>query len=218
MKNTFLIILSFLSVVAYSQKASKAPYKKPHHKVRKSDYEKENLNHRCRETIQFSVSKRRKLYPFNQANKIELVAFEDIYNYKNNFDPDTTPSPRLQLLKYSSKYRNNSTIKSEQEFNLPPFVVIKTLGMASKDSLSHILFNIKYAGVIYSNSTTKCYQPRNAILFYDKDGGLLEYLEICFTCDGNRLSWKAKNIDWCDSKYKNLKQIFRQNGVEFGTN
>jgi hypothetical protein len=72
--------------------------------------------------------------------------------------------------------------------------------------------------VIYSNSETKCYQPRNAILFYDKDGDLLEYLEICFTCDGRRLSWEAKNIDWCGTKYKNLIQIFRQNGIEFGTN
>lgn len=226
MKKILILIFSIIHLFVYSQEKGTVKNKKIPQQVGKVNMKKKTFANLCKETKRYSAIKRNKLYPFNQSNRIELVSFEDMENYKDNYIYDTIYSnkeknnisiPPFQLFQYSSKYRNAQTLIQKESFSLPPFKNVKVLSIASRDSLSHILFNIKYSGIIQMSSENKCYQPRNAIIFYDKEDKLLEYLEVCFSCEGKRMSWNAKNIDWCDTKYTNLVHFFRQSGIEFGT-
>ena len=222
MKKSFVIFLLFVYFGGYSQKKTKNIGE-----IKSSiDRTKEAKAHYCKEIKLFNKIQRNSLYPFKNSSKIELVAFEDIDNYRDNYITDTTflengkyniSNPSFQLFKFSSKHRDSNYINKTDDFELPPFRKIVQLSSASRDSLSNILFNFKYLGKIRISEELKCYQPRNAIFFYDKEGNLLEYLEICFSCSGNRLSWNNNNIDWCDSKYAKLIQLFRQSGIKFGT-
>lgn len=226
MKKSFLVIFLFVCFVGYSQKETKNTVKIKSSKAIKVDWAKETKAHGCKETKLYDVKQRNSFYPFTHAFKIALVSFEDIDNYRDNYVPDTTflnngkyntSYPSFQLFKFSSKHRNSNYMYKVDDFALPPFKKIVILSSSSRDSLSNILFNSKYLGHIRMSPEVKCYQPRNAILFYDKEGNLLEYLEICFNCSGRRLSWNNSNIDWCDSKYEKLGQLFRQSGIKFGT-
>ncbi|MDZ7900695.1 MAG: hypothetical protein U5N85_22045 [Arcicella sp.] len=223
MKNVIIMIFLFISFNSFSQKKTKNIVRNNHNKT---NWTKENIAHRCKEVKLFSVRMRNNMYPFKKATKIELVAFEDIDNYRDNYISDTTffdngdinnSYPPLQLFKFASKFRDKKHINKTDDFSLPPFKKRVVVSSDSRDSLSNILFNFKFLGKTRTDYDVKCYQPRNAILFYDAEGNLLEYLEICFSCTGRRLSWNNNNIDWCDSKYEKLGLLFRQSGIKFGT-
>lgn len=94
----------------------------------------------------------------------------------------------------------------------------RTLTSIQIDELTNILYNITYKGDIFIISGTGCYNPRNAILFYDTGGHLLEFIELCFECSGSRLSSEQISLgDWCSQKSSLLKNFFLNAGIEIGT-
>lgn len=89
-----------------------------------------------------------------------------------------------------------------------------------KDHLLKILVN-------YNNSisaaeqakitTVFCYNPRNAILFVDKNDAVIAYIELCFECFGNRIEPATLKIgNFCDDKYEKIKNLFHSNGIRYG--
>ncbi|MOA33645.1 hypothetical protein D3C78_1549570 [compost metagenome] len=92
--------------------------------------------------------------------------------------------------------------------------------MESKEivEFTDILYNIDYKETGFVVGTAGCYDPRNAILFFDKTEKLLAYIEVCFECRGYKNS--SDKIDfggfWGD-KYEILRQYFIALGVQFGT-
>lgn len=58
-----------------------------------------------------------------------------------------------------------------------------------------------------------CYEPRNGILFFDKDGNLLSYLEICFTCGSISKTRNFGIYGFNNTQYKQLETIFIKKGL-----
>lgn len=63
---------------------------------------------------------------------------------------------------------------------------------------------------------SKCFFPRNAILFYDENDKVFEILEICFEC--HRIDFNSKQSleinDMCDDFYSKLEKFFKDNSLE----
>ena len=158
-----------------------------------------NINLQCLKTDLLSVAERNKKYPFNKAIRIELISFRD--TSAQFFTPLPVKKGRLE------------------DSKVPDRKVLDTSGV---NELTDILFNIgrtpvpnlKFQTTVY----TKCYEPRNGILFINSQGRVFEYIEICFGCQGNRFSSKRiKRWDDCEQKYDILRRFFADQGIKFGT-
>jgi hypothetical protein len=53
-----------------------------------------------------------------------------------------------------------------------------------------------------------CYQPRNGILFFDKDQKLLAYLEICFECYNINTIKKLGDLSFIEEDFTLLENLF----------
>lgn len=53
-----------------------------------------------------------------------------------------------------------------------------------------------------------CYQPRNGILFFDKDQKLLAYLEICFECHNINTIKKLGDLSFEEEDFALLENLF----------
>ncbi len=69
-----------------------------------------------------------------------------------------------------------------------------------------------------TNNTTfvrgMCYEPRNGILFFDKEENLLGYLEICFACSNCETLSKLGGMNFTSEQYVELEYLFNQNGLK----
>ncbi|MDF3028313.1 MAG: hypothetical protein K0S23_2620 [Fluviicola sp.] len=59
-----------------------------------------------------------------------------------------------------------------------------------------------------------CYEPRNGILFFDKNGELLAYLEICFTCSSIKILNPFGIHSFSKDQYNDLEYIFNKKGLK----
>jgi len=75
-----------------------------------------------------------------------------------------------------------------------------SLTQIDKKALADILFNYKYRIKGKYELGSSCYIPRDAILFLDKNGNLLDYVEICFECTDYRLKTDKWKFDFCEGK------------------
>jgi len=64
----------------------------------------------------------------------------------------------------------------------------------------------------------KCiFNPRNAVLFLDKDGKIRQYIAMCFNCRQIFYSSrKFKGTEYCEYKFELIKQYFISQGLEVG--
>lgn len=221
MKRIGLLVLIIISFAGYAQKRTKvSPVAKP----LEINWEQENKNHECVSTNFYSVKQRAVMYPFSKAAKIVLVSYEDEESYEYNLDTlilnDGTISvvpPPLNVISYTSPDRiQPQKGEGNRSLETPPFWEEKELTKAGIDSLSFLLYNVKFRGKIFIMEQTKCFQPRNGILFYDKENRLLESMAICFGCSRTTFSWNETKVDWCDGKYVLLANFFRKRGMKFG--
>jgi hypothetical protein len=196
------ILIGFLGIVSsftYGQNS----------KARQATQREERLmkqSRDCSKVRSISPGERRKLYPFNKAALIQLVSF------KSNIDQKTGEPYKdsLPLL--------HDTVCFSKLFE------VKTLTNFQSDSLSDLIFNYgfisryKPKGNVYFISTVlQCYNPRNAILFLDKDRKVFEFIEICFECERTKSSSDRVSIGTeCNQKLQLLKSLFKQVGIRFG--
>lgn len=59
-----------------------------------------------------------------------------------------------------------------------------------------------------------CYEPRNGVLFFDKGGTLLGYLEICFACGHTATLFKLGSMDFTSDQYREMETFFNKNGIK----
>jgi hypothetical protein len=96
---------------------------------------------------------------------------------------------------------------------------IITINNPQIDSLTDIICNYGYKGIFYSFKENTClYNPKNAILFLDKNEKTFAFIELCFKCGEYRMSNKRISIgELCSQKYELLKSFFIKCGVLYGT-
>lgn len=99
-----------------------------------------------------------------------------------------------------------------------PFKEIKSINYLQTDSLTDILFNYGYIKEPTIEDLTKCYAPRNGVLFLNEKGKVFEFIEICFACKKVVYSYhkKADAEDFERPKFKLLREFFIKNNIEYG--
>jgi hypothetical protein len=86
-----------------------------------------------------------------------------------------------------------------------------------KSKIMQITLN-KYIGPSYGKTDfSLCYEPRNGVVFYNKQNKILLILEICFECN-NQITIRQNNSygGVCEETIKELHLFFEQKGIEFG--
>lgn len=136
-------------------------------------------------------------YPFDESDKIELVSY------------DTR----------RDSYSNDELIQDgEFKFSKTAFTKIRQriqLNKNQKDSLFSILFNYKKIRQGNVEPVADCYNPRHSIIFH-KGGRAIAFLEICFECNGTRMTKYLDFGEFCEEKWCTLQKFFKVNGADFG--
>jgi hypothetical protein len=188
MKKIFILILGIF--LATFSFAQKLKLKPPSPDTySKRELAQDRKNHTCTHKTYTSFSKRLKNYPFNKVAQIKLVSFEG-----------------FQI----PKIGDSICLEKMSE--------IKTLSLRQIDTLTDVLYNIGFGGLILTIEEIKCYQPRNAILFYDSRDKIFAYIEICFECQHTLMSDERIDIgDICDQKFDMIRKLFSNAGIKYGT-
>lgn len=119
----------------------------------------------------------------------ECFAKSIIYEFR-----DSTFQPKKDLFRQTVKVK-------KEDFNL----------------LYTLLYKKRELETIISNKD--CYNPRNGILFYNKDNKVFAFFEICFECQGNKSTKDIPKIDrLTDKEYNELKLLFKEYGVNISKN
>jgi hypothetical protein len=152
----------------------------------------------------YSAAQRRAFFPFNKAAAVKIISF---IHEEPKDTAITYPYERLATNRF--KLNKHKVLEMIQ------------LAPAGVDSLTDLLYNVGYTPVkklpaVLTIEEMKCYSPRNAILFFDADGNLTQYMEFCFTCRHYYLSSsKIKNTVYCEQKYDMLKNFFLSRGIKY---
>ncbi|MBB6237685.1 hypothetical protein HDC90_002307 [Pedobacter sp. AK013] len=101
----------------------------------------------------------------------------------------------------------------------------KILSALELNKLTNVLYNFgststePYKGLLLpADEGYRCYNPRNAIVFLNEKGIIGEYIEICFECHRNEVSSEEiKMGEFCNEKYKLIKEYFYARGIKYGT-
>jgi hypothetical protein len=201
MKSKFLIIGAlFFSGIVSGQKNMNDTI--PPGIPTKKQMETEKKNHDCINRQNKSFTSRLKNYPFNKASQIKLVSFLQKLDKVNGDNQN----------KFSELPKLNDTICYSKLYE------VRTLSITEVDTLTDILYNVGFRGPVLRESEMSCYEPRNAILFIDKNGQTFEYIEICFECEKTTLSSDKIIVgDICNQKFGLIKKFFRKAGIIHGT-
>ena len=116
-------------------------------------------------------------------------------------------------------FKSDSVPVKGGKIDVANFSEIKTLDEKSKDELFELLVNYDYdlKKVDIKSTAYFCYDPRNAILLVDKSDHIIGYVEICFECNGYRISPRELAVGrFCDEKFDLIKKIFSRSGIEYG--
>mgnify|MGYP001297603463 FL=1 len=206
MKNYILIFICLISSAGFSQEAKCGYYGKK------------------------MVAERNKLFPFNIAKRVILVAYKNCEMMSPLADSLSIEEARLIDPKVINKYQFKIKNSLPRTFYFTPATSYFTLQEKELDSawineLSHILCNyiyLKGLGPILVEEIKCRFTPRNSILFFDENNNLICTYDICFQCgqsafspDPDGLNANAE-IPECHDRLDEIKYIFRKNGIVYG--
>jgi len=168
----------------------------------------------CIFTSKYSLSQRLKRYPFSKAVKILAVSYPLQEMYEPIYDvAGKNIMPYIDTLKSGLHITDGI---------LNPSSLVETIALNKLQisRLTNIIFNATYKcpGIDVTDFGAQCFNPRNALIFYDKNGKVFDYLVICFEC----LRAESPKGDitvgtLCNQKYDLLKKFFIDAGINYGT-
>jgi hypothetical protein len=157
------------------------------------DYE----NELCDSSLNMPFSERVKVYPFNRAVSIQFVA------YRTSFDDG---------------YETEGMPIQDSVICFEDLLEVKTLTLKQVEYFSDLVVNYNFHPKSNRiNIVDDCYDPRNGILFFDVNGKVFEYVDICFDCHhvyGKNYSEPFGNF--CSNKFSLILNLFKQVGIEYG--
>jgi len=131
-------------------------------------------------------------YPFDQADKIEIVSYPV----------------------RSDAYSNDKLIV-DSSFVVKGIKDRIVLTTQQSDSLFSILFDYKTKREGSVVPDADCYNPRHSIIFYHRTKPIA-FLEVCLECGGTRHSKDTNFGVFCDDKMCMLQKFFKSIGVKNG--
>lgn len=139
-------------------------------------------------------------YPFSEASSIELFSYPDRMSW------DTLTQ------KHGTYF--NVNILSNGKMDVDPNQIREriVLSQDQKHKLFNLLFNIqcKWEG------GSACFEPRHALVFYNKDQQAFAFIEICLKCAAVRTSDKVNFGGLCYPKIIELSKLFESFGIKYG--
>lgn len=214
----FIIPLLLFSCLAFGQKKHhREPYIDNPTKAQQALIDKHET---CTNLHRYTAGRRRAFFPFGPAASIRLISYESLRPNNDivldGQDRPPVPPEDTVMENFIPMGINNFKV------NYRRVVELKDLSAAGIDSLTDILYNVGFTPVKnvprYATPGAKCYEPRNAILFLDAEGKVMQYIEFCFACEKyNYSSPKTKPIDYCEQKYDMLRTYFLKQGLKYGT-
>ena len=192
--------------------------------------QEEEDTYNCGWNKNLSVKERNTIFPFNKAKKVVLLAYPNHLFMIDNVNQDS-----LDIAGASKYYDSHVLNKWVIEHNDRKSIYFSTeeVKLTGKgiNKLSNLLFNYttdkKLSGPITIN-VAGCYEPRNAMLFFDKNDEVIACIEICFECNAvNVLKGESKFLDEailefrldsdsCYDKHTLLREFFIEQGIKFG--
>ncbi len=175
-------------------------------------------NFQCMHTDRYTAKERRSFFPFSVASRIKLISFGA------NRLPDPEYDSKGNLIEYVPEKGGpliTPVAPGKYVINYHRVKEQKTLDNAGIDRLTDILYNVGFTSVknlgSHLSEQGACFNPRNAILFLDAKGNVIQYTEICFQCTGYYYSSsKTKPIEYCKQKYVMLSKFFRSQNIKYG--
>lgn len=150
----------------------------------------------CLDTSVFDGSN--SLPPFNSSKRIVL------YDFNSVLSPGTSTKSWAGLLKGIPLNTHVYAIEIVKEIELTD---------QDKKTLQHILFDRVLRCTTDNYPVADClYDPHHCLVFYDKKGRALDFLEICFMCDARRSSLRNNFSAFCGNTYCDLRQFAKERG------
>ena len=159
----------------------------------------ENAN--CTKKRQLSFKSRIQNFPYNLTSQVILTSHKTKVGMVGE-----------ELQKYLNSLKIGKDSINEKEF-----LEIKKLNLNQIEKLTDLIFNYGFKAKNHILTDAKCYDPRNAILFLDKDKKIIAFIEICFGCNHTRVSDEKIDFgEYCKQKFDLIKGIFAESGIKFG--
>nr|WP_121272531.1 hypothetical protein [Pedobacter schmidteae] len=205
-KSIYLVILfSLFTVVAFAQSVGKQKSKsKKNDPALNLDHINEAFSD-CAFTNKYSPAQRLSKYPFSKAVKILAVSYK-YGGIEFEDEIDSIPTTGLHV--------------KDGILNTTTLIEMKQLTAKQIDQLSNLIFNTGYKkqGEVYVESTGRCFEPRNAFVFFDSAGKVFDYFQVCFGCKQSHSQSDRINIGVnCTQKYKMFSDYFKSVGIKYGT-
>lgn len=171
----------------------------------------------CVFTHKYTIAQRLKKYPFSNAAKVLAVSYDGgpEPNYDININGDTInplTNEKVVNFKRHGLLFKNDTLDYACSFEL------KQLTSKQVNRLTNVLFNTNIK--IPNDSADpghNCFNPRNAFIFFDKNGKVFDYIEICFECERTESKSGKIYLGPCNQKFDMVKKFFIDLGIKYGT-
>ncbi|MBV8390864.1 MAG: hypothetical protein JO080_13760 [Mucilaginibacter sp.] len=173
----------------------------------------------CAFTNKYSIKQRLTRYPFSKAVKIIAVSYPTNYPKADiELDDPNHINDSLLKMRIDTLSKEGLHVKNG-DLNYSSIREIKILNKTQINKLTDIIYNTDYKVKVF-NVTERgmCFDPRNALVFFDKDGKVFDYLEICFEClNAESKSDKITVGTLCTQKYEILRKYLISLGIKYGT-
>lgn len=197
--------------------------------LRKRQIRKET-DYNCVVKKRYTIKQRRRNYPFYKAVKILAVSYQCC---PRNIEVTVDTIPKLgdsvmaitKKAKVDNKF-NSMNPKDTTGLNVENGVLnrsslkeIKELSSTQIDELTELLYNTTTrTGRHHPNPSHACFNPRDAFVFFDRNGKVFDFLEVCFECNAMQsLSDKIWFRFGCDDHLELLRKLFIRVGIQYGT-
>jgi len=176
----------------------------------------------------YSTKQRLMMYPYSKAVKILAVSYPcyclvphaQIVIDNPDGKHDTIDKADKDTIQRTGLLVNNGVL------NQSDIKEIKTLTQSQVNQLTNIIYNTdlkvsknrRLRPILFEHGGGGCFDPRNALLFIDKDGKIFDYIEICFEC--HVADSKSREITLgagCEQKFELLRQYLIGLGIKYGT-
>ncbi len=170
-----------------------------------------------------SLGKRILKFPFSNTSKIKIISYN--LEYEGFYTPPPPPLnvklDSIEMINYYKNAKKPIILKDILESNSEEGIIdIKTLNLKDISELTDIYYNTCSKYTFESQIGNKCFFPRNAILFYDKDDKVFAFTEICFQCEGTHSF--PENIfnenEICEFIYPALEKFFKERNIQTQSN
>lgn len=167
----------------------------------------------------YSIAEILNTFPLSKATKVKIISYNTDFLGEFALLPPP-PNKKLDSIQLKEYYDHlKKPIKLAENISKENFNEIKeskTLNLTETLELSKLLFNTCGKFPNDRREVSMCFFPRNAILFYDGNDKVFDFLEICFECRRMRpLSEKATEINGiCNKFYPKLEKYFQNKGLK----